>query len=309
MHPELSSPADWHNTQGGNAVLIILIALSLFAALSWAFTRDTSSNIGWVQKEMNKASQTASADCQRTIASAMKRLQFRPACNGIISSMEDGSNPNPGAPDDGSCSIYHPNGGGVTSCVSATAAGPDPCDLSPAPGTACANGTIYAGSSPDGNIPMYTTPSDAPGTYAWNDGNTFGYVNTTVQNCTTPSPGATAGCRTGKANTNILVSTDSNTALGDTQPHQAAQYCADLSAYGETDWYLPAADELNVLFLNHNEGVLAGSFNLTGNPPVGLYISSSESGTTQARRQNFNGGNQFANSKSNAMSVRCVRTN
>lgn len=309
MRQEFSSHADPYNAQGGNAVLVILIALSLFAALSWAFTRDTSSNIGWVQSEMNKASQTASADCQRTIAAAMKRLQFRPGCNGVISSEEDGSNPNPGAPDDGSCSIYHPNGGGVTSCISPTIAGPDPCDQSPAPGTACANGTIYAGLSPDGDAPMYTTPSDAPGTYAWNDGNTFGYVNTTVQNCTTISPGATAGCRTGKSNTNILLSADSNNALGDTQPHQAAQYCADLSAYGETDWYLPAADELNVLYLNHNEGALSGSFNISGTAPNGIYISSSEHGATQARRQNFNAGNQFGNSKSNAMSVRCVRTN
>lgn len=298
-----------YNTQRGNAVLIILIAIALFAALSWAFTRDTSSNIGWVKTEANKAAQTASADCQRTIASAMKRLQFRPGCNGIISSEEDGSNTNPGAPDDGSCSIYHPNGGGVTSCSSPTIAGPDPCDQSPAVGTACANGTIYAGRTPDGDVPMYTTPADAPGTYAYNDGNTFGYVNTPIQNCTTVTPSSAASCRTGKNNTAILIVTDANSGLGDVQSHQAAQYCADLSAYGKSDWYLPASDELNILYQNREEGALNGSFDVTGATPYGLYISSSETSATNAMRHNFGTNNRFANSKSNPMSVRCVRTN
>lgn len=41
----------------------------------------------------------------------------------------------------------------------ADGSGCDPCDPanSPTPGTTCKDGSIYAGMSPDGNVPMYTT--------------------------------------------------------------------------------------------------------------------------------------------------------
>ena len=226
----------------------------------------------------------------------------------MISSLADGSNPNPNAPTDGSCSLYHPNGGGVKACTGiAAASGADSCLGTPASGTLCADGSIYAGMSPDGNIKMYTTPADAPGTYPWNNGNTSGQIDTPINNCTTVSPGGSSGCRTGKSNTDTLATTDSDNGTGGIQPYQGVLYCYNLTAYGHDDWYLPAADELNVLYVNRNAGALYGSFDLSGIIPRGYYISSSENATTTARRQRFSDGYQFGNLKDNPMSVRCVR--
>ena len=108
---------------------------------------------------------------------------------------------------------------------------PDPCDPdeNPTPGTICQNGSIYAGVSPDGNVPLYTTPADAPGALEWGSfGTTRGTTSTTA----------------GETNTETLA------AFG-ASAHPAAHYCDSLSAHGSDDWYLPAKDELAVLYTNN----------------------------------------------------------
>jgi Flp pilus assembly pilin Flp len=45
------------------------------------------------------------------------------------------------------------------------AAPPGPCTGSPSPGDVCPDGTIYAGLTPDGNVPMYITRCDAGNVY------------------------------------------------------------------------------------------------------------------------------------------------
>lgn len=166
-----------------------------------------------------------------------------------------------------------------------------PCEDS-GPGAICGDGSVFAGLTPDGNVPMYTTPADA-GLFAWNDGNPTGYT-TTNQTSTV----------TGQANTAALIGIDSNGDVGGVQPHRAAQHCADLMAHGQSDWYLPARDELNVLWVNR---AAIGGFDLSGSYPAGWYRSSSENGNTNARLQNFGDGSQFSIWKDDAMSVRCVR--
>jgi hypothetical protein len=177
----------------------------------------------------------------------------------------------------------------------------DPCNGSQAVGTTCADGSIYAGLSPDGNVPMFTTPADAPTGHSWNNGGAA-WVNTAVPNCPTGSPGAAAGCFEGRNNTAILVGLGLGPAPA---PYRAARYCNDLVAHGRSDWYLPAQDELNVLYQNR---MTIGGFNLTGSFMLGWYWSSSESASGDARAQNFDSGDQFNYFyEGDALSVRCVR--
>jgi hypothetical protein len=84
----------------------------------------------------------------------------------------------------------------------------------------------------------------------------------------------------------------------------AVTACVSQNAYGHTDWYLPAQNELNVLYTNE---VAIGSFNLTGSAPAGYYWSSSEVNNNVAWYQRFSDGNQNNDNKNNANSVRCVR--
>jgi len=175
------------------------------------------------------------------------------------------------------------------------------CAGSPAPGTVCADGTIYAGQSPDGNVAMYTSRCDEGESWSgaactgsrvslpWNNGNGSNYVST-----------GTGNSITGQANTATLDGLDSDSGTAGTQLHQAAQRCADLNLNGHTDWYLPAQQELNVLYLNN--GVI-GNFNTSGS----FYWSSTEGNTFLARRQRFSGGNQNLDGKNSTNLVRCVR--
>lgn len=178
---------------------------------------------------------------------------------------------------------------------------PHPCTgtpTAPAIGETCTDGSIYAGLSPDGNVPMYTTPADAPSFMSWNSGTTT-WFDTTMENCTTATPGSKASCRTGEANTALLVGLTTWPA-----PYKAAVYCDGLSAHGHSDWYLPAQDELTVLY---NNRVAIGGFNTSGSFPAGVYCSSSENNHQAVRSQRFSDGFQYDVAKHVGFPVRCVR--
>ncbi|MFH1159200.1 MAG: hypothetical protein V1721_10040 [Pseudomonadota bacterium] len=164
----------------------------------------------------------------------------------------------------------------------------DPCDGSPSVGTVCADGSVYAGLSPDGNVKMFAMSGDL-GLYTWNDGSA-NWLVTGFTNATT-----------GEANTTGLV------ALGiapSPAPYKAARACAAQISGGHSDWYLPAKNELNVLWTNR---VAIGGFNLTGSYPAGYYWSSSEGLSLSSWLQWFSVGSQFNDIKVYALSVRCVR--
>jgi hypothetical protein len=137
---------------------------------------------------------------------------------------------------------------------------------------------------------MYTTPADAGG-FPWNNGNSTGYVFTAQSSATT-----------GETNTSNLITIDSDSGAGGTQPHQAAQHCADLNAHGNTDWYLPAKNELNVLYTNK---AVIGGFNTSY--PTGWYWSSSEFASGLAWYQRFDSGSQGFIGLETGLSIRCVR--
>jgi Concanavalin A-like lectin/glucanases superfamily len=159
-------------------------------------------------------------------------------------------------------------------------------------GETCSDGSVYAGLSPDGNVPMYTTPGDA-GTFTWNDGSGT-WVDTAMQNCATTE----ASCRTGAANTTLL------TALGTTPspaPYVAARHCDALVAHGKSDWYLPAQEELNVLY---NNRMAIGGFSTSVST---YYWNSSEAADSGAGARDFNNGTPSVHAKWDVKPIRCVR--
>jgi hypothetical protein len=81
----------------------------------------------------------------------------------------------------------------------------------------------------------------------------------------------------------------------------AAKVCADLVAYGFDDWYLPAAGELNEMYLKLGP---IGSGQIT----TGIYWSSSECDENFAWGQDFgDGGQQESFLKFGEFQCRCVR--
>lgn len=191
--------------------------------------------------------------------------------------------------------------------MGATIPPPDPCAGSPAAGTVCGDGTVYAGLSPDGNVKMFVTRCDVGQTWdgsscinsrqgqRWGDeqGNP---TDTSLVNCTTAGLCASSGA----FNTTTLASEDADSVAPGIQLHNAAQYCNDLSTNGHSDWYLPSIGELNILYTNR---VAIGEFNTSGN----YYWSSSEYDASSGWKQRFTTGVQVDDLKGSSTWIRCAR--
>lgn len=80
--------------------------------------------------------------------------------------------------------------------------------------------------------------------------------------------------------------------------HPAAQFCKGLSINGYTDWYLPAKDELNLIYTNR------GSLDAFVQD---YYWSSTQNSSISSWGQEFNSGYQYSFSKSTTSYVRGVR--
>ena len=91
----------------------------------------------------------------------------------------------------------------------------------------------------------------------------------------------------GAANT-ILVSPKS----------YVAQLCAELDAYGFSDWYLPAINELQFLYLHRNSIAPNDS---------SVYWSSTEMDYSSIKALDFKNGNQLSLTKHSQVSCRCIR--
>ena len=186
----------------------------------------------------------------------------------------------------------------------------DPClPANPEIGAGCLDGTIYVGKTPDANVKMFTTNGPGAG-QEWNAGNSANYVDVAgLTNCTS---GAQASCNTGRLNTPILAAADSSSA-GGFQTHNAATYCQNLVAHGYSDWYLPAINELGLMYTARNSGVLSGTFPTVDSFPTSLYWSSSEYSNVGAMQINFATGNGWPyNASANVdkrwpFIARCVR--
>jgi len=186
------------------------------------------------------------------------------------------------------------------------------CQVGIMVGQTCPDGSVYAGMSPDGTVPMYASICDsdkywngsacvACGSGQWSgSGTTCNTTYTRTWNNGTGNwtdTGYTSAV-TGLANTAGLA------ALVDAgSPYNAASYCDNLTAYGHSDWYLPAKNELHILYGNR---VAIGNFDVAGT----YYWSSTEHTVIYAWVERFSDGNQTTSgNKNHAWSVRCVRRN
>lgn len=274
---------------------MLFVAVALFGLLAFAFLQGSRSNTAIITGEAGKVATYQAQDCTNAVSLAIRRLNSR-GCEGMLSLNTNGTNASPGAPADGSCSVYHPNGGGVAPCDVVVAV-VEPCTV-PNIGDECPDGSIYAGMSPDGNRRMYTTPNDGP-TLPWNNGNGTGYAPTGAIS-------ATAGF----ANTMAAYAIDADTNTPEFEYHLGAQYCAELVAHQHDDWYIPAMDEMQVIGDNQEDLPNIQS----GAPyPACHYMVSTEANSDLFSAMHFWGaGNGEAAAtglygKENVFIVRCVR--
>jgi len=96
----------------------------------------------------------------------------------------------------------------------------------------------------------------------------------------------------GAANTTAIVANCATRPI-------AASICDELNLNGLTDWFLPAKDQLNQMYLNK---IYINGF------ASDYYWSSSEGSAINAWRQAFGSGAQASSSKNLNLDVRCVRS-
>lgn len=139
--------------------------------------------------------------------------------------------------------------------------------------------------------------------------------------------------------TDSVIDGPANSAAMNNASHPAAQFCEALTVGGQTDWYMPAKNELEVCYYNlkpktdsndttsgiNANAVPARASNYTaGNPAqtsaanfvvttgaeryLGtFYWSSTQVDTTNAWKQFFSYGNQYLGYKTSATYVRAIR--
>lgn len=162
-----------------------------------------------------------------------------------------------------------------------------------------------------GNEVSFTTLSvgqagPGGGIVFFDKGNSTGgwqYLETSTSN---QSTGITWGCGWTSSipgTQNTVGSGEANTALivaGCNEASFAAKLCNDLVLGGQSDWFLPSRDELNLMYKNLH-------LNNQGNFPLAYYWSSTEYHASHAFSFFFNGGTATNSYKSNTYSVRAVR--
>lgn len=105
--------------QTGNILFLILIAVALFAALSYAVTSSSRSSSSGVSAEQTKIGVNRMLQHASAIEQAITKMRVINGCteSQISAYSELWETPsdynNTSAPADGRCNIYHPNGGGI----------------------------------------------------------------------------------------------------------------------------------------------------------------------------------------------------
>ena len=141
-----------------------------------------------------------------------------------------------------------------------------------------------AGTSLSTGRPLYTTRADADALLVWRRDGARQWDKTGMRS-------------TADGQTNIAKASLS----GDFTRLSASAYCAALRSNGHADWYLPAKDELGVLYAGRS--AIGGFDEESGT----AYWSSSEVTNLFAWSQDFSDGFQNGAAKSMGLHVRCVR--
>ncbi len=275
-----------NKNKNGSAIVMLFIAVALFGMIGYAFLQESRSNIDMIESEADKGKSYQYQDCSNAMAMATKRLDMR-GCGDLISLAKDGSNTKPGAPTDGSCSVFHPKGGGIKPC---TVDPESQCETKSTLviGDVCGS-MVYAGLSPDGNKRMFATLCD--GGMIWNG-----------SACTGSQALVQWGYHFQNKETS-MVDGDGNTA--DLPLSPAATACTARADGGFTDWYLPSRDELNVLYINR-----AAIKNFTEGDWIFYWSSSTGDRLEKAFSQRFtNGYQEYGGFRNSTRPYRCVRKN
>ena len=241
-------------SETGSVIHLILVAVILFAALSYAFTSSTRVSFSLIEDEARKAESTQALYKTSELKSGLKRLQLR-GCDASEISLEgppfDGSSTsaNPNSPTNFSCHLFHIDGAALDHGKFAASCPDDGLLEGLQVGQSCGD-IVFAGNHSGSRI--YTTNNGIP-SLSWGADFTTGVVSTSD----------------GLGNTNALI------ALGG---HPSAEYCRQMGS----EWYLPSLQELSVLYSNR----LALSLPISGT----MYASSELNNLTAMILNLSNGG-------------------
>jgi len=116
--------------RSGNVLFLILLAVALFAALSYAVTKATGGGVIDIEKEESEMEIAKTENFESAVNAALWRLKLANGCRDDAISYEtpEGDYENPLSPVDYRCHVFHPEGGGVpyTGFVPAGAIDNDP---------------------------------------------------------------------------------------------------------------------------------------------------------------------------------------
>jgi len=105
------------SAQRGNVLFIILIAVFLFASLSYAVTQSSRGGGKNLEEENRQLATSQILQFASTVQQAVLRLTLINGCNDLQISFENFEVPiyfNANAPSDKRCHVFHPSGGGVS---------------------------------------------------------------------------------------------------------------------------------------------------------------------------------------------------
>ena len=140
-----------------------------------------------------------------------------------------------------------------------------------------------------GGVVFFLSPNGRNGLVAAIDDQS---VSATWSNGSFVTTGATS-ITDGLANTNAIINVQGNTGA------YAARICRNYNGGGYTDWFLPAKDQLNLMYARRN---VIGGFAFQG-----IYWSSTEVDVSMAADQYFLNGEQINTTKNTVDRVRAIR--
>lgn len=278
---------EYPRSQKGNALFLILIAVALFGALSYAVTQSGRGS-GSISREKAQLDAAVSQQCMAYVDRGVMMLEIVHGCpTGQISyELPDGGNENPLNPSDTSCFVFHPDGAGLSACGIYKQTS---CNLTAlAVGEKCPNDDIvYAGTV--GGARIYAALTDSGAAVRYSNGDEDSYV---VSGATSTSNGLD--------NTDTLINNPPPVGV-----YEAATLCRGLGP----EWYLPALDEVVLLHSVKDTGAFAGTFVEGDAVDHHWYWTSTETNASQAYWVRFFTGQvrTDGNKVYSELHVRCTR--